>query len=164
MKRSAWIGISLAVPILAWAQSPGVDLYKQGKHSEAARVLSAEVEKSPDDKVLLTYLGLSRLYAGDAGGAIDPLKRAIAKDDQYAEAHFGLGLAYVKGKNFDQGVPELEKATKLAPEHAYAHYYLGMAYNQTDKKDRAILHLRRFLELAPKAPEAPGVRSFLSKI
>jgi len=32
------------------------------------------------------------------------------------------------------------------------------------KRDAAIPHLRRFVELAPDAPEAPAVRSFLSKI
>ena len=164
MKRIAWIGISLTMPILAWAQTPGIELYKQGKHAEAASALAAEVERSPSDKDLLTTLGLARIHAGDPGGAVDPLKKAIALDDNHAEAHFGLGLACVKMKNNKDAVPELEKATKLAPNHAYAHYYLGMAYNQTDKKDLSIAHLRRFLELAPDAPEAPAVRSFLSKM
>jgi tetratricopeptide (TPR) repeat protein len=164
MKRIAWIGISLTVPILAWAQTPGLELYKQGKHSEAASALATEVERSPEDKNLLTHLGLARLHAGDPGGALEPLKKAVALDDNYAEAHFGLGLAYVKMKNTGEAIPELEKATKIAPEHAYAHYYLGMAYNQTDRKDLSIAHLRRFVELAPDAPEAPAVRSFLSKM
>jgi len=164
MKRIAWIGISLTIPILAWAQTPGIELYKQGKHAEAASVLAAEVEKSPEDKKLLTHLGLARIHAGDPAGAFEPLKKAIALDDNYAEAHFGLGLANVKQKNTSKAIPELEKAAKLAPDHAYAHYYLGMAYNQTDKKDLSIAHLRRFLELAPDAPEAPAVRSFLSKM
>ena len=164
MNRIAWIVVSLTIPILAWAQTAGVELYKQGKYAEAASVLAAEVEKSPEDKELLTPLGLARIHAGDAGGAVEPLKKAMALDDKYAEARFGLGLAYVKMKNTSQAIPELEKATKLAPDHAYAHYYLGMAYNQTDKKDLSIAHLRRFLELAPDAPEAPAVRSFLSKM
>ena len=51
-----------------------------------------------------------------------------------------------------------------APDDAYAHYHLGMAYNQKGKKDLAIPHLRRFVELNPEAPEAPAVRSFLSRI
>jgi tetratricopeptide (TPR) repeat protein len=164
MKRIAWIGITLTMPILAWAQTPGLELYKQGKHAEAASALAAEVESSPENKELLAYLGLARIHAGDPGGGLEPLKKAIALDDDYAEAHFGLGLAYVKMKNTSQAIPELEKATKLAANHAYGHYYLGMAYNQTDKKDLSIAHLRRFVELAPDAPEAPAVRSFLSKM
>lgn len=164
MKRIAWIGISLTIPILAWAQSPGIDLYKRGKYTEAAGALAGEVEKSPGNKELLTYLGLARAQAGDPGGALEPLKKAIALDDGYAEAHYGVGLAYVKMKNTNEAIPELEKTTKLAPNHAYGHYYLGMSYNQTDRKDLSIAHLRRFLELAPDAPEAPAVRSFLSKM
>ena len=164
MKRVAWIGIALTIPLLAWAQSPGIELYKQGKHAEAASVLAKEVQKSPDNKELLTYLGLARIHAGDPGGALEPLKKAVAIDGEYAEARFGIGLAYVKMKNLGEAIPELDKATKLDPNHAYAHYNLGMAYNQTDKKALSIAHLRRFVELAPDAPEAPAVRSFLSKI
>jgi Flp pilus assembly protein TadD len=67
-------------------------------------------------------------------------------------------------KKIPEAIPELERAATLAPNHAYAHYYLGMSYNQTDRKDLSIAHLRRFLELAPDAPEAPAVRSFLSKM
>lgn len=164
MKIVAFLPIVLTMPILAAAQSPGVELYKQGKYAEAAKALATEVEKAPDSVEKLTYLGLARAYAGDPGGALDPLKKAIAKKDDCAEAHFGLGLAYVKLKKLDAAVPELERATKLAPEHAYAHYYLGMSYNQTGKKDLAIPHLRRFVDLAPNAPEAAAVRSFLSKV
>ncbi len=164
MKHIAWIGITLTMPILAWAQTPGLELYKQGKHAEAASALTAEVEGSPENKELLTYLGLARIHAGDPGGALDPLKKAICLDDNYAEPHFGVGLAYVKMKDLGRAIPELDRATKLAPGHAYAHYNLGMAYNQTGKKELSVLHLRQFLELAPDAPEAPAVRSYLSKI
>ncbi len=164
MKRIAWIGVTLTIPILAGAQTPGLELYRQGNHAAAASALAAEVEKSPEDKDLLTHLGLARIYAGDPGAAVEPLKKAIALDDNYAEAHFGLGLANVKMKKNAEAIPELERAAKLAPNHAYAHYYLGMSYNQTDRKDLSIAHLRRFLELAPDAPEAPAVKSFLSKM
>jgi type IV pilus assembly protein PilF len=121
MKRITWIGVTLTIPILAWAQTPGLELYREGKHAEAASVLAAEVEKSPEDKDLLTHLGLARIHAGDPGAAVEPLKKAIAIDCDYAEAHFGLGLANVKMKNNSEAIAELEKATKLAPNHAYAH-------------------------------------------
>jgi tetratricopeptide (TPR) repeat protein len=163
MKPIAWIGISLTMPFLAWAQSPGMELYKQGKYAEAASALSAEVRKSPENKELLTHLGLARIQTGDPGGALEPLKKAISLDDNYAEAHFGVGFANYKMKKIGEAIPELEKATKLAPHHAYTHYYLGMAYNQTDRKDLSIHHLRTFVALAPDAPEAPAVRSILSK-
>ncbi len=164
MKTVAWVGIALMTSILSWAQSRGIELYKEGKYTEAAQALATEVEQAPDSVEKLVYLGLARAYAGDPNGALAPLKEAIEKNDESAEAHFGLGVTYVKLKKLDEAISELERATKLAPDHAYAHYYLGMSYNQTGKKDSAIPHLRRFVELAPNAPEAPAVRSFLSKI
>jgi tetratricopeptide (TPR) repeat protein len=164
MKGITAIAMFLATALPASAQTPGMELYKQSKYAEAASVLASEVAASPENKELLTYLGLARAQSGDPGGALEPLKKAVALDDNYAEAHFGVGLAYVKMKNLGEAIPELEKAVNLAPRHAYANYNLGMAYNETGKKELAILHLRRFLELAPDAPEAPAVRSFLSKI
>jgi len=164
MKRIALVSITLTLATFASAQTPGIDLYEQGKHAEAARVLATEVAASPDNKELLTYLGLARAYAEDPGGALDPLKKALALDGDYAEAHFGLGLAYVKMKNLGEAIPELEKAVKLSPNHAYANYNLGMSYNQMSKRDLAAPHLRRFLELAPDAPEAPAVKVILSRI
>lgn len=164
MKHIALVSIALILAASAFAQTPGIDLYKQGKHAEAASVLASEVQASPDNKELLTYLGLARANAGDPGGAVDPLKKAISIDGEYAEARFGLGLAFVKMKNLGEAIPELEKAVKLAPNHAYANYNLGMSYNQLGKQDLAAPHLRRFLELAPDAPEAPGVKVILSRI
>jgi cytochrome c-type biogenesis protein CcmH/NrfG len=155
--------MALTIPIVAAAQTPGVELYKKGSYAEAAQVLSGEVQQSPEDVQKLTYLGLARVFAGDSEGALEPLNKAIEIDGDCTDAHYGLGLAYVKMKKLDKGITELQSATKLDPDHAYARYYLGMAYNQTGKKDLAIPHLRRFLELAPNAPEAPAVRSFLSK-
>jgi tetratricopeptide (TPR) repeat protein len=164
MRYLVWIGITLAMPILAAAQSRGIELYNEGKYAEAATALAEEVEAAPESVEKLTYLGLARVYAGDSNGGLDPLRKALARNDEYAEAHFGVGLAYFKLKNLDSSIASLERAAKLAPNHAYAQYYLGTAYNQRGKKDQAIPHLRRFVELAPNAPEAPAVRSFLSKI
>jgi tetratricopeptide (TPR) repeat protein len=164
MKRTHGVAIFLLFPFLASAQTPGMELYKQGKYAEAASALAAEVDASPDSKELLAHLGLARAQSGDPGGALDPLKKAAAIDENYAEAHFGIGLTYVKMKNLGEAIPALVRAVKLAPDHAYAHYNLGMSYNQTGEKALSIAHLRRFVELAPDAPEAPAVRSFLSKV
>lgn len=168
MKRSIsalFIALLLGISCpLAWAQSEGVRLYNEGKYAEAARVLADEVAQDGNSVSLLSYLGIARVRAGDANGGVEPLKKALSLNNDYAEAHYGLGLAYSKLDRKDESIAELESTVRLAPEHAYAHYALGMLYNQVGKRDVAIPHLRRFVELAPDAPEASAVRSFLSKI
>lgn len=157
--------VLLATATAAVAQdSRGVALYKEGKFAEAANVLKTEVDTSPNDVSKLTYLGLARLQAGNAEAAIAPLDKAIGINAKYAEAHYGKGLVRAKLNQVDAAIASLETATTLAPNHAYAHYHLGMTYNKAGKKTSAIKHLRRFVELAPDAPEAPAVRSFLSRI
>jgi tetratricopeptide (TPR) repeat protein len=92
------------------------------------------------------------------------LRKAIELNEKNAKAHYGMGLASAKLGKLDDAIVELEKTCALTPDDAYAHYHLGMAYNQKGKKDLAIPHLRRFVELDPDAPEAPAVRSFLSRL
>jgi tetratricopeptide (TPR) repeat protein len=163
--------LTVALLLLAFGALPalshdtkGIALYKEGKYTEAAGALKAELEQAPGDEQALTYLGLARVYAGDTAGAIDPLKQALAKNDNNAQAHFGLGLVSFKLKKLDDAVVELEKAWKLNPDDAYTHFYLATAYNEKGESHLAIPHLRRFVELAPDAPEAPAVRSFLSRL
>jgi tetratricopeptide (TPR) repeat protein len=154
----------LVMPLHVLEDSKGVALYKEGKYAEAANVLKTEVDESTDDQNLLTYLGLARVMAGDAAGAMEPLKKVLAVNEDSALAHYGMGLVYGRMKKLDDAIAELEKSVKLDPDYAYAHYQLGMAYNQKGEKALAIRHLRRFVELAPNAPEAAGVRAFLSRL
>jgi len=96
--------------------------------------------------------------------ALSYLNRAVELDPTYAEAHYGLGLAYGYLNRLPKMVDELEQAVHLDSKHAYAHYQLGLAYNQQDKVDLSILHLERFLQLAPDAPEAPQVNALLRRL
>ena len=166
-KTLTWITALLlmlaALPALS-QDSKGVTLYKEGKYAEAAGILKTELDQAPGNERAMTYLGLARAYAGDTAGAMEPLKAAIAKNDNNAEAHFGLGLVNLKLKKLDDAVAELQKAWKLNAEDAYTHFYLATAYNEKGESHLAIPHLRRFVELAPNAPEAPAVRSFLSRL
>ncbi len=166
-KTLTWITALLlmlaALPALS-QDSKGVTLYKEGKYAEAAGILKTELDQAPGNERTMTYLGLARVYAGDIAGATEPLKAAIAKNDDNAQAHFGLGLVNLKLKKPDDATSELEKAFKLNPEDAYTHYYLAHAYNEKKESNMAVPHFRRFVELAPNAPEAPAVRSFLSRL
>lgn len=165
MKTPTITLLALLLPLgLVAQESKGVALYKEGKFGEAASALKVEVDQNPTNETALVYLGLARAKAGDAAGAVEPMKKALELNANNAEARRGLGFAYLKLEKLDDAVVELDKAWKLNAEDAYTHYYLGMAYNQKGQSNLAIPHLRRFVELAPNAPEAPAVRSFLSRV
>ena len=144
-------------------ESKGLALYKEGKFAEAANALKIEVDKDPTNETALVYLGLARVNSGNAAAAVEPLKKAVGQNEKNQQAHFGLGLAYLKLERLDEAMIALDKAWKLDSEDAYTHYYLGMTHNQKGQTNLAVRHLQRFVELAPNAPEAPAVRSFLSR-
>jgi len=142
----------------------GIELYREGRFSEAAEVLEQATTDSPRAARAWTYLGLARVKLNEPEDAMRALRKAVELDGELAEAHFGKGLAHAHLGELDEAIVELETAVELNPTHAYAHYYLGLAFDKKGKEDRALLHLQRFLDLAPDAPEASQVKELLSRL
>ncbi len=65
---------------------------------------------------------------GRHGEAFAPLVKAIQLDSQYAEAHFGIGYAYLHSDNYSKAIPFFRTAIKLDPANPEAYYCLGQAY------------------------------------
>lgn len=65
-------------------------------------------------------VGNDALNAGDATKAIRNFGVAIANDPTNAEAHLGLGTAYMIGGDNAKAKKSLQKFLQLAPDHQYA--------------------------------------------
>jgi len=114
----------------------------------------------------LGYVGKGQYYIKKQNytSAETQLNLALQKDPNCAEAYFHRGLLRGFQKKLDLAIADLEKCLQIKGNHAYAHYQLGLAYNQKGRKDLMILHFQKFLYLAPEAPEAPQVKSLLSRV
>jgi tetratricopeptide (TPR) repeat protein len=114
----------------------------------------------------LGYVGKGQYYIKKQNytSAETQLNQALQKDPNCAEAYFHRGLLRGFQKKLDLAIADLEKCLQIKGNHAYAHYQLGLAYNQKGRKDLMILHFQKFLYLAPEAPEAPQVKSLLSRV
>lgn len=114
----------------------------------------------------LGYVGKGQYYIKkqNYSSAETQLNQALQKDPNCAEAYFHRGLLRGFQKKLDLAIADLEKCLKIKGNHAYAHYQLALAYNQKGRKDLMILHFQKFLYLAPEAPEAPQVKSLLSRL
>lgn len=122
------------------------------------------VQSSPNSP--LGYAGRGQYYIKKQNltEAEKQLNLALQKDPNCAEAYYHRGLLRGYQKKLDLAIADLEKCLQIKGNHAYAHYQLGLAYNQKGRKDLMILHFQKFLYLAPEAPEAPQVKSLLSRI
>jgi len=116
------------------------------------------IDKDPD--YALAYVGLSDSYAVLPGyGAFRPrdygakakqaADKALALDNDLAEAHASLG--HVLGDEFDQEGAEREfrKAIELNPAYATAHHWYAMSLAKRGVYDEALREITRALELDP---------------
>jgi adenylate cyclase len=76
-------------------------------------------------------------------------QRAVALDDDDAEAHWVLGLAYLSMRQHDQAMTEARKALALDPNFAWAHSLLGQALHYAGRSRDAIGPLTTAMRLDP---------------
>ena len=97
--------------------------YKANETGAAQQYLFRIINNSSNDEIILK----SRLLLGNIYIDIDELDNAkeqfdlvLQKDDNSADAHYGLGLIYEKQENLVSARAEWRKARKIQPNHAGA--------------------------------------------
>ena len=138
--------------------------YRQRNTSEdlLAAVRYSERAIEEDRNYALAYAGLADAY-GALGvlsytapiegrrKAEEAARKALALDENLAEAHVALGLAYVgfAPSNFSLGDGELRRAIELSPSFALAHNYLGISLAQQGRLDEGLEQFLKARELDP---------------
>jgi tetratricopeptide (TPR) repeat protein len=84
------------------------------------------------------------------------LKRAIALDSTFAEAHFELASFYAERGQYTAAIPEYRSAIEADPELVEAHYRLGQAYMHTGQREMAARELALHRSLNQKRKQSPG--------
>lgn len=182
-------GLLAVSAMFATDSSRGIELYKEGKYTEAESELRSFVAYHEDNARARRFLGLALIEQKKFDEAADELNRAAElepggeskgaiarlyaekKEFDRAEAEldgasgddavYARALVQLHHKKFQDSVKSLETYLESDPNHAYAHYYAGMAYNGTRRKDKMLSHFEMFLRLNPDAPEARKVRAVL---
>ena len=115
-----------------------------------------------DRNYALAYAGFADAY-GTLGvfGYIAPIegrrkqeegaRKALALDENLAEAHFALGNASAQfaPSNFPLGDRELRRAIELSPSLALAHFYLGVSLVRQGRLDESLEEHLKARELDP---------------
>jgi TolB-like protein/Flp pilus assembly protein TadD len=126
----------------------------------AIRYYQKAIEEDPN--YALAYAGLADAY-GTLGfyGYIAPIearrkqeeaaRKALALDENLAEAHAALGAAYMAfaPSDFSLGDRELRHAIELSPSLALAHSYLGNSLVRQGRVDKGLEEYLRARELDP---------------
>ena len=96
-----------------------------GRLADAERGYQAILREDPRHPPALHFLGVIALAAGRNKIAVDFIKRAVAADPGYVEAHSNLGNALQQQGKPGQAVASYQKAIALDAGYAVAHMNLG---------------------------------------
>lgn len=75
--------------------------------------------------------------------------KALALDDNLAEAHASLGIAFINEEDYENAEKELLRAIELNPGYATAHQWYSMALNDMNRPDEALKEIEIAYELDP---------------
>jgi Flp pilus assembly protein TadD len=104
---------------------------------------AADVPRSrtPEDQELSD--ARARIEAKDWPGAVDILRKAVARDPGNAEYHnlFAYSVRHTAGPDMNVVFQHYREALRIAPQHRGAHEYIGEAYLMVGDLPKAKEHL-----------------------
>jgi len=95
-----------------------------------------------------------KVRQGDFDGAIIILKNMIADNPEDANAHYLLGISYLKKKMVPEAVEALTRTAELIPSFAGAYLHLGINYREQKELEKALQYYEKAIELEPSSVES----------
>jgi Flp pilus assembly protein TadD len=91
----------------------------------------------PLSLIINSVSGLILMRAGRDDLAIEQLRKTLEIDPNFGNAHFGLGIVYVRKAAFTEAIAEFQRATTLSPNITWYKGDLGHAYGRAGKTAEA---------------------------
>jgi tetratricopeptide (TPR) repeat protein len=134
----------------------GNTLQAQGLLIEAMGYYAQALQLAPDSPEIYTNLGSLCARRQDWQTAIDYLQKAIAKDANFAGAHWNLAKVWQKLAQPEDALPSLATALRLDPSLGTAADHLQVArfLDSTGKAEAAIIFYRQATDQDPTCLEA----------
>jgi len=120
-----------------------------GRVEKAGEVLTAGIERFPDDPDILADLARVRSLEGKEGERTELVERGLARSPNHPRLHFERALASIARKEFASARKDLEEVLKAGVETAEVRYNLGIAHVSMGQVPAGIAELRRSLALDP---------------
>lgn len=117
---------------------------------EAVRELEKAIALAPGS--VKAQFNLAVAYGSNpnygAAKEIEQLRKVLAVEPKFPQAHLALGKALFTTGQVDESVGELQEAVQLDPQSTAAHYQLGLALARVGRKEQATAELKKSRELA----------------
>ena len=128
--------------------------HRAGMLAEAAPFYNQILDRQPDHRDALHFLGVLSHQQGNNEAAVALMRRALALGDDDPALYANFGIALKGCGELDAAIAAYRRALALAPGYPEAHNNLAIALFQQGQLDDAIAHYRSALELRPAYAEA----------
>jgi tetratricopeptide (TPR) repeat protein len=108
-----------------------------------------EVRKDPANLENRIVLGYTYYLKGDHEKAIKEFDYVLEQDKNYYDAHYNLGLVFLKEERYSEALIEFEKTVNIAPRDYKGHVQMGITYRELEEYDNAMKSLETANKLAP---------------
>ncbi len=129
-------------------------LHRAGEHDELIKLCQNGLQFSPNSLELLHASAAGYLALGRYAEAIERLTRLAAHHPRHFPAHFMLGSALAKTRQFEPALAAYDRALRLRPELAEAHLDIGTIHFSNGRHGDALLSYDRAMALRPDFAEA----------
>ncbi len=124
-------------------------LGENGNYAESAKLLEAVVKDIPDNWTANYNLGHDYYELNRLPEAVFYLTRATALGPQGGGPFLGLGLAWLRLKDFDRAEVAFRKAIELQPDGYGFHFALGMVLKERGQSAAALEQFKLELAINP---------------
>ena len=128
--------------------------HRAGRLDAAERLYAEILRADPDTADAWQFLGLIALSRGDAAGAVQRIKHAIAIKPDAGVYHFNLALALRQQADLAGAIASYRRAVSLSPGLADAHHNLGECLRESGDSEGAAAAFRRVIALRPTSCDA----------
>ncbi|MFQ5624745.1 MAG: tetratricopeptide repeat protein [Paracoccaceae bacterium] len=139
--------------------SRGVSYERTGEWDKAEADLRFALELSPDQPLVLNYLGYSLVeLRRDLAEAEDMIRRAVKARPNDGYIADSLGWVLYRLGRYDEAVPPMERSVELVPNDPIINDHLGDVLWMVGRKREAEFQWRRALSFEPEDKEATRIR------
>lgn len=105
--------------------------------------LESAIQIDPAYGEAYEMLGEVEFQSGNTAGAIYAFGQAVKLQPKSFNSHYGLGMAFLRNHDANEGLRELKAAVSLRPNDINANYNLGVLLLDQGQPTAAINHLRK---------------------
>jgi len=141
----------------------GIALERSKQWDAAEQSLLKALELSPDQPLVMNYLGYSWADQGiQLERAIAMVKKAVDLRPSDGYVIDSLGWAHYRNGDYEQALKHLERATELRPEDPIINEHLGDVYWKVGRRLESCFQWRHALSLDPDEHQIPIIRAKMS--